>query len=140
VTAVIETEVEPPALTTDAATTLVNGIRSSFELAWVNYADGCQQLVEAYQGRAWEPLGLKDWGEFVTHTLDVDHLRIPKSERFEFVRILTEGGLSLRDVGAAIGVTKSTVQRRPRAGVPNGTGADGHRGVRFIQRGPGLLP
>ncbi len=93
------------------ATTLVECIRSSFESAWDHYADGCRQLVEAYQGKAWEALGLKDWAEFVSHTLDVDHLRIPKAERLEFVRVLTAGGLSVRDVSAAIGMGKSTVQR-----------------------------
>jgi hypothetical protein len=98
-------------LSKEDAATLVTDIRSSFESAWDHYAAGCSQLVEAYQGRAWEPLGLAGWAEFVTHTLDVAHLRIPKAERLEFVRILSEGGMSLRDVGATIGVTKSTVQR-----------------------------
>ena len=105
------TVVTVTSLSKDAATTLVEDIRSSFEAAWDHYANGCRQLVEAYQGRAWEPLGLSSWAEFVTHTLDVEHLRIPKAERLEFVRVLTEGGLSLRDVSAAIGVAKSTVQR-----------------------------
>ncbi len=46
---------ETTTLSTKDATSLVDGIRSSFEKAWGNYADGCEQLVQAYQGRAGKP-------------------------------------------------------------------------------------
>jgi hypothetical protein len=98
-----------PISTKKAASELVQGIRASFNAAWSHYEDGCRQLVDAYRGRAWEPLGLKDWDAFVRHTLDVDHLRIPRVERTAIVEALTAGGLSIRAIAVATGLSVGTV-------------------------------
>jgi hypothetical protein len=93
----------------EEANGLVATIRSSFEAAWSHYADGCSALLEAYHGRAWEPLGLPDWAAFVTHTLDIEHLRIPKAQRQAIVRALRDGGLSMRAIATATGLALGTV-------------------------------
>ena len=108
-------------MSAEAATTLVDGIRSSFEQAWASYADGCRLLVEAHRGRAWEALGLSGWAEFVSHTLDVEHLKIPKAERRAIVAALRDGGLSVREIAAATGLGVGTVHRELPASVPDGT-------------------
>jgi hypothetical protein len=99
----------------------VTAIRSSIEQAWQHYGEGCAYLITAHEGRAWEALGLKDWAAFVRHTLDVEHLKIPKAERQAIVTVLSEGGLSVREIAAATGLGRSTVQRELSAPVPNGT-------------------
>jgi hypothetical protein len=113
-----------PVLSSENVGSLVDGIRSSFERAWEHYTDGCRQLVAAYQGKAWLALGLSDWPSFVAHTLDVDHLRIPKADRRQIVMALSEGGLSVRAVAAATGLGVGTVHRELNPGVPNGTADD----------------
>lgn len=99
----------PEPLDAERVGELVSAIRSSFESAWEHYANGCALLVEAYQGRAWEPLGLPDWGAFVSHTLDVEHLKIPRAQRREIVQVLREGGLTVRAIAAATGMSVGTV-------------------------------
>jgi transposase len=110
-----------PDLSSEEAGALVADIRSSFESAWDHYANGCTQLLEAYEGRAWIALDLDGWSAFVRHTLDVEHLRIPKAEREGIVQALTDGGLSVREVATATGLGKSTVWRMLQPGVPDGT-------------------
>jgi ParB family chromosome partitioning protein len=117
---------EAVTLSHEDATALVNGIRTSFEKAWANYADGCRLLVGAHRARAWEPLGLSGWSEFVTLTLDVEHIKIPRTQRRAIVRSLREGGLSVREVAAATGLGVGTVHRdlADDRRVPNGTLAE----------------
>lgn len=109
-------------LSVDTVNGLVGSIRSSFEAAWQHYEDGCRLLVEAYQGKAWLALGISDWEAFISHTLDVDHLKIPRAERQQIVRSLREGGLTVRDIAFATGLGVGTVHRE--LPVPNGTPAN----------------
>jgi hypothetical protein len=111
----------PQQLPPEEAIELVQTIRTSFEAAWQHYSDGCAALVEAFQRRAWEPLGLPNWDAFVRHTLDVDHVKIPKAERQAIVEALSDGGLSVRQIAAATGLGRSTVQRALGPAVPFGT-------------------
>ncbi|HEY3843151.1 MAG TPA: hypothetical protein VGL48_07850 [Acidimicrobiales bacterium] len=116
------TAVDTVTMPAERAEQLVNGIRAAFTSAW----EGVELLVEAHQGRAWEPLGLPDWEAFVAHTFDVDHVRIPKAERAAIVEALREGGLNVRAIAAATGLGVGTVHREltPDERVPNGTPGD----------------
>jgi hypothetical protein len=113
-------EIVSQALSPEEAIVLVDGIQSDLSLAWERYAAGCEKLVKAYRGRAWMALGLPDWPAFVAHTLDVDHLKIPKAERQEIIRILIDGGLNFREVSSATGLGLATIHRALNP-VPNGT-------------------
>jgi transposase len=110
-------------LTRDEAETLVTAIQFSLDAAWQYYSEGCLQLIAAHKGRAWIPLGLANWEEFVSQTIDVDHIRIPKPERRAIVAALREGGLTLRAIASATGLSVGTTHRELSRGVPNGTHA-----------------
>jgi hypothetical protein len=108
-------------LAEEQAADLVERIRVSFGAATRFFDLGCKLLVEAYQGRAWEALGLADWSAFVHHTFDVDRLRLTGSDRAEIVAALRDGGLSMRAVATATGLGLGTVHRELATSVPNGT-------------------
>src|SRR5947199_508372 len=95
----------PTSLTAEQAAELVDGIRASFEAAWQHYSDGCTLLVNAYRSEGWTPLGLEDWSAFVSHTLDIDHLKISRAERQAIVATLREGGLTVRAIATATGLS-----------------------------------
>lgn len=111
-------------LAEEQAADLVERIRVSFGAAVRFFDLGCKLLVEAYQGRAWEALGLADWSAFVHHTFDVDRLKLTGSDRAEIVAALRDGGLSMRAVATATGLGLGTVHRELTPHVPGGTDAE----------------
>ncbi len=66
-------------------------------------------LLRAWEGRAWEALGLESWAEFCdTITADLEFVRLRVPQRRERALVLLEGGASERDVAAACGVSPAT--------------------------------
>ena len=114
--------VEPPPFTANEAHAWANGIRAS-------WSDLTERIIEGHQRRAWLALGHGSWNEMCAQ------LNLPRIEdrdqRRELVADLRGSGMSTRAIGAALGASKSSVDR-DLAGVPNGTpdtvtGADGKR-------------
>jgi transcriptional regulator with XRE-family HTH domain len=88
-----------------------------------------QQIVAAYQGRAWVALHYASWDEMCDVEFEGARLRVPRETRAEQVRSLREAGMSTRSIASALGVSVGTahadlagVQDRTPAPV---TGQDG---------------
>jgi len=91
----------PPLVTPERAQYLVNAIKSGLA--------GLHPLViEAYEGRAWEPLGYSSWKALCEAEFALT-LAIP--QRREAVQEMTEAGLSTRAQADVLGVHKDTVRR-----------------------------
>jgi hypothetical protein len=86
----------------DRARQLVQTIRESVGAAR-------SAIVEAYQWRAWEPLGYSSWDELCDAEFGV-RLALGREERVEAVTELRDAGLSTRAIGTALGIHKDTVR------------------------------
>lgn len=93
----------PPAagVTRERALYLVSAIRSG--LAGLH-----PMVIEAYEGRAWEPLGYTSWKALCEAEFALT-LAVP--QRREAVREMTQAGLSTRAQADVLGVSKDTVNR-----------------------------
>jgi hypothetical protein len=97
-----DTGAPPPAmLTKERAQYLVGAIRSGLAVLH-------PMVVEAYEGRAWEPLGYTSWKALCESEFALT-LAVP--QRREAVRELTEAGLSTRAQADVLGVDQRTVNR-----------------------------
>jgi hypothetical protein len=92
---------------------LTDRIKNTVDTVWHLVAD-------AYQRRAWIPLGYPTWDEYTSAEFGSGRIKIPREERAEVVSSLRDAGLSTRAIGAATGVGRMTVHRE-LAGVSNGT-------------------
>lgn len=80
-------------------------------------------IAHAYLGRAWIPLGLPGWNSYVDRFFGTrPMLTVPREDRSEVVRSLTEVGMSGRAIARAIGVSEGTVRNDLRT---NGDGGEG---------------
>ncbi|WP_029136906.1 helix-turn-helix domain-containing protein [Nakamurella lactea] len=94
----------PSALTRAEAAELTARITNSLDHAEV-------LIAQAYLRRAWEPLGLPSWNAYVeAHFGDRPLLTVPRQDRREVVRSLSESGLPGRAIARAIGVSEGTVR------------------------------
>lgn len=67
-------------------------------------------LLRAWEGRAWEALGLESWAEFCQQiTVDLAFVRLTIPARESVVLTLIQGGASERDVAAAVGTSPATI-------------------------------
>ncbi|MDQ2738146.1 MAG: hypothetical protein M3Y35_05925 [Actinomycetota bacterium] len=109
------TEIDSAGLTRAEAAELTARISSALEHAEV-------LIAQAYLRRAWEPLGLLSWNAYVeTHFGDRPMLAVPRLDRPEIVRSLSESGLPGRAIARAIGVDEGTVRNdlKARRGAEN---------------------
>lgn len=99
-------------------------------------ADVEQLVATAYRGRAWEALGYGSWEALCKAELTEAKIWASLEERRERTRTLKAAGMSVRAIGAVLGVGVATVHRdaaaesshtTPLATVPNGTVAKGER-------------
>jgi hypothetical protein len=109
-----EKTAEPVTLTAREARALTDRIKAAVAAAW-------ELIVDAYQRQAWAALDYESWDAYCITEFGTSRLRLPREERPEMVRSLREAGLSIRAIGSATGLGKSTIQREIE-GVPNGTG------------------
>lgn len=68
-------------------------------------------LAQAYEGKAWVPMGCDSWDEYVTKWLHTDRLKLTRTERQGIVLELTDAGMTTRQIGVALGVNNATVHR-----------------------------
>lgn len=73
-------------------------------------------LVEVFEGRAWEALGHPTWEAYCAAELpELAELALPLEQRQSAVATLRGRGLSLRAIGAPLGLSPQTVQRDLKA-------------------------
>ena len=84
-------------------------------------ADVHSLIVQAWEGRVWEPLGYETWDAWIDANFRGLQLRPPREQRDEVVQSMREAGMSMRAISQATDLSYSTVQRVARAGDPNGS-------------------
>ena len=84
-------------------------------------ADVHSLIVQAWEGRVWEPLGFETWDAWIDANFRGLQLRPPREQRDEVVQSMREAGMSMRAISQATDLSYSTVQRAARAGDPNGS-------------------
>lgn len=71
---------------------------------------------EAYEKRDWQTLGYATWDSYIRSEFG-GPLRLARTERVATVEVLRSSGMSTRAIGAALGVSHTTIER----GLPTGT-------------------
>jgi hypothetical protein len=75
-----------------------------------NLAAADDDLLRAWEGRAWEALGLESFAEFCElATAGLEFVRLSVPARRERTLVLVQAGASQRDVAAATGVSPASV-------------------------------
>ncbi len=83
-------------------------------------ADVHSLIVQAWEGRVWEPLGFETWDAWIDANFRGLQLRPPREQREEVVQSMREAGMSVRAISRATDLGVGTIHRAS-AGVPNGT-------------------
>ncbi|MDN5702305.1 MAG: hypothetical protein L0H00_04795 [Micrococcales bacterium] len=83
-------------------------------------ADVHSLIVQAWEGRVWEPLGYETWDAWIDGNFRGLQLRPPREQRDEVVQSMREAGMSVRAISRATDLGVGTIHRAS-AGVPNGT-------------------
>lgn len=104
-------------MTEDEARQLVSRVRQLDGMLYTN-------LRKLYVGRGWIALGHATWEECCDVEFAGNRLQLTRGQRQAVVQELAAAGMSTRAMAAATGVSKNTVARDLRAGVPNGTPAE----------------
>ncbi|MCY1685115.1 hypothetical protein [Kocuria sp. SL71] len=84
-------------------------------------ADVHSLIVQAWEGRVWEPLGFETWDAWIDANFRGLQLRPPREQRDEVVQSMRDAGMSMRAISRATDLSYSTVQRVAPAGDPNGS-------------------
>lgn len=85
-------------------------------------ADVHSLIVQAWEGRVWEPLGFETWDAWIDSNFRGLQLRPPREQREEVVQSMREAGMSFRAISQATDLSYGTVQRSAStAGDPNGS-------------------
>lgn len=86
-------------------------------------------VVRAYQGRAWEALGYTCWEHYATGLFQGGHPNLTPEERVERVLWLREKGMPVRAIAAVTGENKPATRRAKSNGlrVTDGTGRSPNR-------------
>ena len=84
-------------------------------------ADVHALIVQAWEGRVWEPLGFETWDAWIDANFRGLQLRPPREQRDEVIQSMREAGMSMRAISQATDLSYSTVQRVAPAGDPNGS-------------------
>lgn len=83
-------------------------------------ADVHSLIVQAWEGRVWEALGIETWDAWIDQNFRGLQLRPPREQREEVVLSMREAGMSVRAISRATDLGIGTIHRAA-AGVPNGT-------------------
>lgn len=94
-------DLETPRLSEAAARRLTDEIRTDLGNLW-------QKILRAWDGGAWDAMGYTGWQEYVSAEFDTEHLSVPRNERSSVVGMLSQAGMSTREIGATINVDQKT--------------------------------
>jgi transposase-like protein len=67
-------------------------------------------VIQAFDGKAWIPLGYDSWDDYCAAEFESDYLRLPKEERIQAVTRRKQAGMSNRAIASSLGVHESTVR------------------------------
>src|SRR5262245_47698596 len=76
----------------------------------VGFARAKEAIAEAYEHRDWITLGYTSWEQYCEKEFSARRLKLNRSERGEAIEAFRELGMSVREIGAALDLPKSTVQ------------------------------
>ena len=69
---------------------------------------------QANRRGAWLALGYGTWPEYCAEEFGTDRIKIPTTERPAVVSLMADAGMSLREISAATGLSKSTAANKKR--------------------------
>ena len=114
----------------DHASSTYADARARIDRIAAHVAASAQDIIDAHANRDWIALGYDSWNELCEAEFRGAVIGLPRTERREAVRQMTEAGMSTRAIGGALGVGVATVSRdREETTVPNGTVDDQPREV-----------
>jgi hypothetical protein len=105
-------DIEVPRLSEAAARALTDEIRRDLSNLW-------GKILRAWEGRAWDAMGYTGWQEYVSAEFDTNHLSLPRDERANVVAMLSNAGMSTREIGAATNLSHPTVIEAKKTGGRN---------------------
>jgi hypothetical protein len=129
-------EKAPTILTEAGARRLTARIRDALALA-------DDLLVQAWQGRAWEPLGHGSWEEYVAAELpQLRLIRLSVPDRRERAAAMRDAGMSYRAIAATMDVSEGTIRNdlRDHTGPEVVVSLDGARRPARGHRTPAVDP
>lgn len=90
-------------------------------------------IIEAFKGRAWQPMGYTTWDAYCQSEFGQLALQPPRQDRQQVIMSMREAGMSVRAIGIATSLDPSTVSRQLRAtsGVANATPVTGLDGKTY---------
>jgi hypothetical protein len=103
-------------MTADEARAITDRIKVDAAALWA-------LIVEAFQRRAWDALGYASWHEYCVNEFDSTRIHLTREERDEVVCSLRDAGMTLREIGKTVDLSKDTVARALES-VSNETSAD----------------
>lgn len=106
-----------PVASRDEATARAERIRAGVR----SYIETLADIEAAYRARDWTALGYESWDAYTSGEFSEARLQLSADNRQEAVRRLRSSGMSVRAIGSALGISKSTVA--DVAGVHSRTGA-----------------
>ena len=114
----------------DHAASTYADARARIDRIAAHVAASAQDIIDAHANRDWIALGYDSWNELCEAEFRGAVIGLPRAERREAVRQMSEAGMSTRAIGGALGVGVATVSRdREETTVPNGTVDDQPREV-----------
>lgn len=75
----------------------------------VGYVEAMAAIGEAYEQRDWVTLGHKDWDTYCEKEFSGKRLKLSRDERELAILAFRGAGMSVRAIGSALGIPKSTV-------------------------------
>lgn len=115
---VADVEIVESDLTAGEARHLTDQIKTGLGVVW-------QQVVSAYQGRAWLALGHANWDSYIRAEFGSMNLQPPREERDQVIASLRDSGMSVRAIATATtlsrGTVGNTIRSAEQAGVQNWT-------------------
>lgn len=85
--------------------------RARIDRIAAHVAASAQDIIDAHANRDWIALGYDSWNELCEAEFRGAVIGLPRAERREAVRQMTEAGMSTRAIGGALGVSQPTVIR-----------------------------
>ena len=93
--------------------------RARIDRIAAHVAASAQDIIDAHANRDWIALGYESWNELCEAEFRGAVIGLPREQRREVVREMTEAGMSTRAIGGALGVSQPTVWRDREAGDSN---------------------
>jgi hypothetical protein len=111
---------------------LIDGLKRAVTIAE-------NQIIRAWEGRAWLALGYESWDEMVAVEFKTHYLKIAPDERRQAAIEMAKVGMSTRAIGSALGVSHQTAAN-DISGVKDLTPVIGTDGKTYTKHEPIVAP